>query len=173
MRRIVGQFRFLAVVVAAILAAAAPAAAQTSSSDKDSSGQFTGIALITDDPNWRELFKRPETPQISGASRFKPGQRGVLAIMFSNAEPRQGRVRVICDVTAFDPKGSHSVVRSAPCYEGPFAGPNILHPVALDLQFEIGADDPAGRAGFEVTLRDAHSRREVELHVTFIQERGP
>jgi hypothetical protein len=143
--------------------------ANAQSSDKDSDGVFTGIALITDNPRWHELFQRPEVPQISGVSRLTAGERGTLALLFSNAEPRNGMVKIACDVTAFDPNGSRSVVESGPCYEGPFSGPNILHPTLLDLSFAIGADEPEGQAGFKVKLRDVHSGRTVDLTVSFTQ----
>lgn len=141
-------------------------------SDKDSDGQFTGIAMITDDLTWYERFQRPETPEINGKDTFWAGERGSLVIIFSNAEPRDGTVSVICDITAFDPEGSHLVVDSKPCYEGPFHGPNILHPALLDLQFEIGPNDRPGQAGFGITLRDAYSGREVQLKVAFTQGAG-
>jgi hypothetical protein len=144
-----------------------------SSSDKASDGQFTGIALITDDPEWHQLFQRPETPEISGVDRLAAGEKGTLAIIFSNAEPRDGVVKIVCDVTAFDPSGSQLIVDSGPCYEGPYAGPNILHPTLLNLSFGIGEDEPEGKAGFEVTLRDAHSGREVDLVVGFTQGGAP
>lgn len=144
-----------------------------SSSDKASDGAFTGIALITDDPNWHQLFQRPETPHISGVDRLAGGERGTLAIIFSNAEPRDGMVSIVCDVTVFDPAGSRLIVDSGPCYDGPYAGPNILHPTLLDLSFGIGEDEPEGKAGFKVTLRDAHSGREVDLEVGFTQGGAP
>jgi len=150
----------------------AVALAQSSGSDKQSNGTFTGIALITGDLSWYELFRRRETPHIRGQDHFKPGERGALAIIFSNPKPHEGVVRVICDVTAFDPQGSQLVVDSGPCYEGPYLGPNILHPALLDLQFEIGANDPSGRAGFEIALRDGHSGRQVDLAVSFTQGAG-
>jgi hypothetical protein len=143
-----------------------------SESDKKSDGQFTGIALITDDPGWYERFQRPETPQITGRDRFGPGESGALAVIFSNATPRQGMVKITCEVTAFDPKGSHALAVSKPCYEGPFAGPNILHPAQLDLRFKMGPDEPAGQAGFKITLHDAYSGREVHLTVSFTQVAG-
>ena len=164
-------------LLAALLAlSTAPVAAQDAlppsaiSSDKQSDGDFTGIAMLTDDPKWYEQFQKPETPEISGQSEFGPGEKGSLAIIFSNAEPRGGVVRVMCDITAFDPEGSRVVVESEPCYEGPYAGPNILHPALLTLNFGIGPDEPAGRGGFAITLRDAHSGRQVDLHVAFTQE---
>lgn len=144
-----------------------------SSSDKASDGDFTGIALITDDPNWYALFQRPETPEISGVDRVGGGERGTLAIIFSNAEPRDGVAKILCDVTAFDPTGSRLIVDSGPCYEGPYAGPNILHPTQLDLSFGIGEDEAEGEAGFEITLRDVHSGRVVELTVGFTQGGTP
>ena len=137
--------------------------------DKRSDGRFTGIAIITEDLKWYELFNKPEIPQIRGQDAFGPGDRGALAIIFSNAEPRSGTVKVECDITALDPNGSSPVVESGVCYEGPYAGDNILHPAMLDLQFEIGENDPVGRSGFEITLRDVHSRRSVDLRVTFTQ----
>jgi hypothetical protein len=160
----------LASLLVAAICLAGPAAAE--GTDKDSDGAFTGIALITDDPRWYDLFAQPETPNISGKDEFAAGDRGALALVFSNAEARDGVVRVTCDVTAFDPSGSELIVNDGPCYEGPYNGDNILHPALLDLQFEIGPDDPTGRAGFEVTLRDAYSGRTVDLRVEFSQRGG-
>lgn len=161
----------LVVIAAFATALATPSAAE--GTDKDSDGAFTGIALITDDPRWYDLFAQPETPNISGKDEFAPGDRGALALVFSNAEAKDGAVRVTCDVTAIDPSGSKLIVDDGPCYEGPYNGDNILHPVLLDLQFEIGPDDPAGRAGFEITLTDVHSGREVQLAVDFTQQNDP
>ena len=140
--------------------------------DKQSDGQFTGLALITDDPNWHLQFQRPSTPAIDGRDHFKAGESGTLALIFSNAEPRQGNVKIVCDVIAFDPQGSRKIVDAGPCYEGPYAGPNILHPTLLDLNFTIGPNDPKGLAGFRIVLRDAYSDRKVELAVAFTQGEG-
>ena len=161
----------LGLVVASLALLGGSAWAQESS-DKQSDGQFTGIAMVTDDLDWYDLFQRPEPPEISGPDRFEAGERGALVIIFSNAEARDGVAKVMCDITAFDPTGSHLVAESETCYEGPYAGPNILHPALLDLQFEIGPSDPPGQAGFEITLRDAHSGREVALKVAFTQGAG-
>ena len=164
-----GLLAFASVAMPGIAAAQSPGGSE---SDKKSDGQFTGIALITDDPGWYESFQRPETPRITGRDHFGPGESGVLAVIFSNATPRQGMLKVTCAITAFDPKGSHALAVSQPCYEGPFAGPNILHPAQLDLRFKIGPDDPAGQAGFKITLHDAYSGREVHLAVSFAQGSG-
>ena len=164
--------RIVVALSLALLLLSGTALAQ-SSNDKASDGEFTGIALITDDPNWYQMFQRPETPQIRGVDRLAGGERGTLAIIFSNAEPRGGVVSIVCDVTAFDPAGSRLIVDSGPCYEGPYAGPNILHPALLDLSFGVGQDEPEGKAGFKITLRDAHSGREVELEVGFTQGGAP
>ena len=163
----------LAQIVAVLFALLAmPALAQPAApfgTGKKSDGRFTGIALITDNARWYELFRRPEPPRIRGKSDFARGERGTLALIFSDAEPRNGRANIVCDVTAFDTAGSRVVVKSSPCYEGPYHGPNVLHPALLDIQFTIGPDDPVGRAGFRVTMRDAHSGRKVELAVFFSQ----
>ena len=143
--------------------------ANGSSADKRSDGRFTGIAMITDDLKWYRLFSRPETPRISGADHLPAGAEGVLALVFSNAEPRDGTVKVICDVASFDPDGSQVIVKSGLCYDGPYFGPNVLHPVQMDLTFGIASDEPEGKAGFKVKLRDAHSGRKVNLLVTFTQ----
>lgn len=140
--------------------------------DKASSGRFTGIAFVTDDLKWYERFARPELPEIKGHDQFVAGERGTLGILFSNAEARDGVVKIVCDVTVFDPDKSRLIVDSGPCYEGPYRGPNILHPALLELHFTIGAKDPVGKAGFKITLRDAHSRRSVKLAVDFLQGRG-
>ena len=166
MQRLIAQIAF------AFLALTATAMAQPSS-DKASDGQFTGIALITDDANWYKLFQRPETPQLSGVDRLAAGKRATLAIIFSNAEPRDGVVKITCDVTAFDPAGSRQIVNAGPCYEGPYAGPNILHPTQLDLSFGIGENEPEGQAGFKVTLHDVYSGRQVNLTVGFMQGGAP
>lgn len=139
--------------------------------DKASDGQFTGLLLVTDDLDWYDMFQRPEPPSFEGKQHFSPGEKGSLAIIFSNAEPRDGVVRVLCDITAHDPEGSRQVADDQLCYEGPFYGPNILHPALLDLRFEIGDDEPAGQAGFSVTLQDAYSDRAVDLEIAFTQ--GP
>ena len=168
-----GRFVAWLIIAASFALAAGAAMAQSPDGhDKQSDGQFTGIAMITDDLEWYDLFQRPEPPQINGPDRLEAGERGALVIIFSNAEPRDGMAKITCDITAFDPTGSRLVAEDETCYEGPFRGPNILHPALLDLQFEIGPADPEGRAGFEITLRDAHSGREVQLKVAFTQGAG-
>jgi len=141
--------------------------------DKASDGQFTGLLLVTENLDWYDMFQRPEPPAFDGKEHFGPGEKGSLAIIFSNAEPQDGVVRVLCDITARDPDGSRQIADNQPCYEGPFLGPNILHPALLDLRFEMGADEPAGEAGFDVTLRDAGSGRQVDLSVSFTQGAAP
>jgi len=168
--------RFERVVVLAFIALLGTAvgafAQSTGADDKQSDGRFTGIAFITDDPRWYELLRRPELPKFELKDSFGPGESGAVAIMFSNAEPRQGQARIECDVTAFDPTGSSLVVDSGVCYEGPYHGDNILHAALLDLQFEMGPDEPSGRSGFEITLRDAHAGRSVKLNIAFTQGSG-
>jgi hypothetical protein len=167
MARLSAMSRVLGLAVVALLASTAGVLAQ--GADKQSDGRFTGYAAITDDLKWYDRFQRPETPAIHGQDLFKPGDRGSLVILFSNAEPRQGAVKVECDIVSFDPKGSSKVVDAGTCYEGPYHGDNIFHPALLDLQFEIGENDPAGAAGFNVTLRDVNSGRSVDLSVAFKQ----
>jgi hypothetical protein len=162
----------VAIVVALLIGAPATVAQSLRSTDKQSDGRFTGIAIITDDIGWYELFKRPETPRIRGQDRFGPRKTGALAIIFSNAEPRDGTVRIECDVTAFDPDGSSVVVNAGVCYEGPYFGDNVLHPALLDIRFDVSAEDPPGRSGFEIALRDTASRRSVSLTVDFMQNTG-
>ena len=79
-------------------------------------------------------------------------------------------MKIECDITALDPKGSSVVARSATCYEGQYGGDNVLHPALLDLQFEVTENDKAGRAGFEIVLRDAYSTRSVVLHIYYEQD---
>ncbi|MCY1548414.1 hypothetical protein D9M68_845210 [compost metagenome] len=154
-------------------ATAAFAQPVSSGIEKASDGQFTGLLLVTDDLDWYDMFQRPEPPSFEAKEHFGPGEKGSLAIIFSNAAPRDGNVRVLCDITAHDPEGSRQVADDQLCYEGPFYGPNILHPALLDLRFEIGADEPAGRSGFSVTLRDAYSDRAVDLDIAFTQGAAP
>jgi hypothetical protein len=155
---------------AALLAGSSVAVAQPLQPiDRESSGNFTAIAIVTSDIGWYDLFRRPETPHIRDTEHFAAGQTGALAIIFSNAKPRDGKIKVECDVTAFDPKGSSTVVDGGTCYEGPYFGDGVLHPALLDVRFDIGPNDPPGRAGFKVTLRDAQSGRRVNLEVGFVQ----
>jgi hypothetical protein len=161
----------LALALVALLALSTSAQAQ-SGADKASSGRFTGIAIVTGDLKWFRLFESPEPPEIRGKDVFRPGERGTVALIFSNAQPRGGIVRVECDITAFDPKGSSVIVDDAVCYEGPFYGDNVLTPALLDLQFEIGKNDADGLAGFKIVLRDVNSGRRVNLAVAFDQDTG-
>lgn len=141
--------------------------------DKASDGQFTGLLLVTDNLDWYDMFQRTEPPAFEAKENFAPGEKGSLAIIFSNAEPRDGFVRVLCDITAHDPDGSRQVADDQVCYEGPFYGPNILHPALLDLRFEIGDDEPSGKSGFSVRLQDVYSNRAVDLDVDFMQGAAP
>lgn len=155
----------------AVLLGTAVASAQSANQDiaKASDGQFTGLLLVTDNLAWYEMFQRPEPPTFEAKDHFERGQKGSLAIIFSNAEPRDGIVRVMCDISTHNPEGTRQVAVDEVCYEGPFYGPNILHPALLELKFEMGDDEPAGDAGFSVTLRDAYSGRSVDLAVWFTQ----
>lgn len=141
--------------------------------DKQSDGQFTGLAFITGDAQWYEAFSRPEVPRFSGKTTFAPGEEGVLALIFSNAEPRNGMVEIRCDIEAFDPESTREVASDVLCYQGPLYGPNILHPASLDLRFVMGEDEPPGPAGFRITMRDAHTQRTVILEVSHIQGGQP
>lgn len=161
-------FSMLAVLLCTAAASAQPA---DGGMDKASDGQFTGLLLVTDNLAWYDMFQRPEPPSFDAKQHFVPGEKGSLAIIFSNAEPRNGTVRVMCDISTRNPEGSRQVAADQVCYEGPFYGPNILHPALLELKFEMGDEEPAGEAGFSVTLRDAHSGRSVDLDVSFTQ--GP
>jgi hypothetical protein len=163
--------RAAALLLAATLAGFSPVLAQDDA-DQKHDGKFTGIAMVTKDLKWFELFSKPETPEIRGAGKFVPGERGAVALIFSNAEPRGGKIKIECDVTAFDPDGSSQVAKSASCYDGPYYGDDILTPALLDIQFEIGKDDPDGKAGFHITARDVYSGRSVKLSVTFVQDTG-
>lgn len=161
----------LGLALAALLATSSPTLGQ-SASDKDSDGPFTGLAIITDDLKWYKLFESPKTPVLSVKDVFGPNERGALALIFSNAQPRNGVVKVECDVTAFDPRGKKPIVDDGACYDGPFYGENILVPALLDLQFETSKEDPPGRAGFTVTMHDVHSGRKVKLTVAYELEAG-
>ena len=167
MNRLVGALLFLTVFGGQVFAQ------PPDGHDKQSDGRFTGIAMITDDVSWYDLFARPEAPQISGRDVFTPGVRGSLVLIFSNAEARDGNAQVECDITAFYPEGKRVVVvEGGVCYQGPYRGDGILHPALIDLQFEVEAGDPAGRSGFEITMRDDNSNREVELTVAYTQEQA-
>lgn len=161
--------RAVLAVIASLVCASA-LAAEPRSTDKASSGAFTGIALVTDDPNWFELFRRPETPEISGKDSFRPGERGVIAVLFSNAEPENGRVAVSCEITAYEPDGTSSRYAPGPCYDGPALPDNVLYPTALDLQFTVGPNDQNGLAGFRIVLRDLNGGQSVALDVSFMQD---
>jgi len=165
--------RFLLVLVLAGGLALPSSAQPDNGMDKQSDGQFTGLAFITDDAKWYELFDRPETPQLSGKSHFGPNEKGALALIFSNAEAKNGEVEIRCDIQAFDPEGSREIADNDVCYKGPFRGPNILIPTLLDLRFGMGPDEPNGTSGFSVTMRDVHSGREVDLEVSFTQGEKP
>lgn len=159
-------FSVLAVLLCTAVASAQPVGGGI---DKASDGPFTGLLLVTDNLDWYDMFQRPEPPSFEAKQHFVPGEKGSLAIIFSNAEPRDGIVRVMCDISTRNPEGSRQVGADQVCYEGPFYGPNILHPALLELKFEMGDEEPAGEAGFSVTLRDAHSGRSVDLDVSFTQ----
>lgn len=167
--------RILPVLIAMLTLLTAPVRAQQADSglDKQSDGRFTGLVVVTNDLNWYEMFSRPEVPQFSGKSHFAPGDWGSIAIIFSNAEPQDGHAEIRCNIEAFDPSGTKQVAMNEVCYAGPYRGPNILHPALIDLRFGITAEDPPGPAGFRVTLRDAHSDREVALEVGFTQGAKP
>jgi hypothetical protein len=143
--------------------------AEPQTSDKASNGRFTGIALVTSDLDWFDKFQRPETPQIKGKSSFGPGESGAIVTLFSNAEVRNGRVRVECQITAFQPEKERRTYPPGPCYDGPARPDNVLYPSLLDLRFSMGEDEPAGISGFDIVMRDLHSGRSVKLRVSFLQ----
>lgn len=161
----------LAVLAMSCLTPVASAQPADRGIEKASDGPFTGLLLVTDNLDWYDMFQRSEPPAFEAKEHFVPGEKGALAIIFSNAEPLDGIVTVMCDITTRNPQGSQKVAENQVCYEGPFYGPNILHPALLDLKFEMADDEPAGEAGFSVTLRDANSGRAVDLDVSFTQ--GP
>lgn len=164
---------FLFLIAGALFAVASNAMAQEARpSDKKSDGQFTGIALVTNDPVWYKQFNRPEPPSLAQISHLLPGERGVIATLFSNPTVQNGRVKIECTITAQDADGSSKSFPTGVCYEGPARPPNVLYPSLLDLQFEITENDVYGLAGFDIQMQDAYSDREVLLSVTFMQGRA-
>lgn len=163
----------LSVIAVVLLFVGSNAIAQEANpSDKKSDGQFTGIALVTNDPNWYEQFNRPETPSLAQIDRLLPGERGVIATLFSNPTVQNGRAKIECTIIAKDADGSSKSFPTGICYEGPARPPNVLYPSLLDLQFEVTESDPFGLAGFDIHMQDAYSDREVLLSVTFLQGRA-
>jgi hypothetical protein len=137
--------------------------------DKASDGVFTGLALVTKTLDWYDQFKKPETPHIEGKSRFASGETGAIATLFSNAQVKNDRVLIECEIKSFGPDGSTHSQPSGVCYDGPAQPPNTLYASLLDLRFKIGDDDPVGLAGFEILMRDLNSGRSVKLKVSFLQ----
>jgi hypothetical protein len=166
-----GFLRFgLLAVLLAVASAASAQSTKPSANDKASNGQFVGLAFVTDDANWYLQFERPETPKINGKDSFKPGERGSIATIFSGAEPRDGKMHVDCEITAFEPNGERKSLPPGKCYEGPARPPGVLTPSLLDLNFAIGPNDIRGIAGFEIIMRDKISGRSVKLEVSFMQD---
>lgn len=159
---------FGAFLIWAVLALGA-GASEPQIHDRASNGDFTGIALVTDDLNWFEQFSRPETPQIHGQDRFVPGETGAIAVVFSNAAAKGGQVLVQCALSFTDVDGSTRDLPPGTCYEGPAYPPDVLYPSLLDLRFTISEEDPAGLVGFTIGLTDVNSGRSVELEVSFYQ----
>ena len=85
--------RALATALLLVAALTASVSAQDAA-DQKHDGKFTGIAIITKDLKWYDLFNKPDPPQISGEDTFRPGERGALVLIFSNPEPRQGFVKI-------------------------------------------------------------------------------
>lgn len=166
LRRKVGG---LCIALTMLGALAAGSASAVEPSDKDSDGDFTGLALITDDLKWYEAFNRPETPNLNRRDSLLAGEQGTLALIFASAEAKDGKHSIVCDIVAFDPRGRRTLVEGRSCYEGPARRPYILVPTLLAIDFRITDEDPVGEAGFEITMKDMYSGREVQLTVSFMQ----
>lgn len=173
MNNALSVFRVLPIILAALFFVTSTFgvsfAEEARPTDKRSDGEFTGIAMLTDDVRWYEQFSRPEVPNISGISHVGPGQRAAIALLFSNAKARNGIVKVLCTITATEPNGDETSFPTGTCYEGPARPANVLYPSLLDLQFSGGEDDETGVAKFDIALEDAHSKRKVVLTVSFTQ----
>lgn len=157
----------LAIVCSFPAIAAEPAEPQAR--DKASDGAFTGLAFVTGDLKWFEQFQRPEAPTINGKNHFSPGESGAIATLFSNAKSTNGRVRVACEITAFDPDGTSRSFPPGMCYDGPAFPPNTLYPSLMDINFTITKEDTYGLAGFKILMRDLNADKSVQLQVSFIQ----
>jgi len=164
--------RFRLITIACILFplfAMQATAQQARPSDKQSDGQFTGIALVTNDPVWYEQFNRPETPSLAQITSVAVGERGVIATLFSNPTLKNGNAKVECSLSVTQPDGTSQNLPSGICYEGPARPANVLYPSLMDIQFEVTATDPVGFVTFNINMKDAYSDKAVTLTVTFLQ----
>lgn len=157
-------------VALAFAGSASTALAQTIVKADD--GTFAVAAMITTDPTWRERFTENAWPRVDKAI-FAVGESGTLALVFANAEIRNGEASIVCDVTLYDDRVEKVIAEKTPCYQGPAGVPGMANPVMVDWTFTVLAGDALGKAGFRVTITDAHSGRAIPVDVSYAREPAP
>lgn len=140
-----------------------------SDSLKSSKG-FGGSIILTEDPDWKEKWARPDPPHFTTTDQVKLGGNIVALVFFTNpARDANGKVLVLCDYLVLRPDGSVSQdVKSAACANGRLEGaPESVRLAGHLVGFTGEASDIEGTWLIKVRLTDVVRGASVDLVAKF------
>jgi hypothetical protein len=153
---------------AAMPTAALAGGAAAAPIQKASASGFTVIAVITTDLRWLEKWSKPGAPNFQEVGTLKVGDKATLALLFSDAQLRNGRALLQCDVTIVD-ESDGSVKKSPPhvCFDANAkAPPHTLIPTLLEINFTVAPADKPGLLRFQIGVTDQNRHVRVPVSVS-------
>jgi hypothetical protein len=132
-----------------------------------------GVQLLLIDDEEAFLKEWTTTPEshvamVKSVSRVKRGAVLTAVIVFSGCGRPNGNCDATVDFTVLGPDGSvHGDVRGAAAWSGPAPKPGIVVLSGAHLQMRIDRTRQLGEYTVHGTLRESHSKREVNLTQRF------
>jgi hypothetical protein len=131
-------------------------------------GDFSAMALLITDPNWRAKWDTPPetTPHLRGSDKLGKGEKGTL-LTFVTAG-RGGPTELACEVTVKDPQGKVQKHPAQLCYRGDMV-PGHIHLTGLEIALE--GDGEPGKAEFTIGIKNMKTgtRLSLKQQVIFTQ----
>jgi len=128
---------------------------------------FGAELLITDNINFYEDWKKPETPNIAIAGRAQIGKTVIPLVIYVNPKlDEKKNIDVTCDFTIIRPDGSIAQeIPDVPCGSGEVNVPqyNLLLSRS-ELRWSADKGDPTGKWKFNVTVKD--NNRGIKIPLT-------
>ncbi|BCG93726.1 hypothetical protein [Mesorhizobium sp. 131-2-1] len=123
-------------------------------------GEFSSVVLITADADWQEKWNTAvsDIPRIGTVKELGLGDAATVLVLFSGAQPANGRLEVLCKIEIAKPNGVIQTMPEAPCYDEVSRGQrkNVLLANAR-VEFKVEAGDPVGLWRFRIAVRDQNS----------------
>lgn len=127
-----------------------------------------GVELfLTDNVNFYDDWKRPETPRISIAKTAQIGTPIIPLVIYVNPKPDENKIiNVTCDVTIIRPDGSVAQeIPSILCGTGVFEAPQYnLQLSQTEIRWSVDEGDPVGTWTFNVIVKD--NNRGIKIPLT-------